>query len=146
MKLNTVTIGKTNTIIVIITNAKKKNKTKQRWKRETPKIRVEFLIQWIGKSFKPLRSRERSKRKFSAVFRNLQAERWLEKGVIFLNLAVQSSKLQLHLNYRDNAHLRRLPRLGNATRKRLQSSLNFFPWKLNSVLHFIFIIKIIKHF
>ena len=37
MKLNTVTIGKTNTISVIITNAKKKKK----WMRETPKIRVE---------------------------------------------------------------------------------------------------------
>ena len=38
MKLNTVTIGKTNTIIAIITNVKKK---KKKWKRETPKIRVE---------------------------------------------------------------------------------------------------------
>ena len=30
MKLNTVTFGKTNTIIVIITNAKKKKKVKER--------------------------------------------------------------------------------------------------------------------
>ena len=37
IKLNTVTIGKTNTIIVIITNAKKN----QRWRGETSKIRVE---------------------------------------------------------------------------------------------------------
>ena len=118
----------------------------QHYKQINVSVTLLEKLNWIGKSFKPLHSREWSKRKFSAVFRNLQAERWLEKGVIFLNLAVQSSKLQLHLNYRDNARLRRLPRLGNATRKPLQSSLNFFAWKLNSVLHFIFTIKIIKHF
>ena len=34
MKLNTVTIGKTNTIIVIITNAKKKNSNLTELQRE----------------------------------------------------------------------------------------------------------------
>ena len=38
MKLNTVTIGKTNTIIVIITNAKKKNSNLTELQRE---------LQWV---------------------------------------------------------------------------------------------------
>ena len=107
----------------------------QHYKQINVSVTLLEKLNWIRKSFKHLHSR-----KFSAVFRNFQAERWLEKGEIFLNLAVQSSKLQLHLNYRGNAHLWRLSRLGNATRKRLQSSLNFFACKLNSVLHFIFTI------
>ena len=46
MKLNTVIIGKTNTIIVIITDVK--------WKRETPKIRVESFYSISSRKFPSL--------------------------------------------------------------------------------------------
>ena len=38
MKLNTVTIGKTNTIIVIITNAKKKTKQNKGEREKHPRL------------------------------------------------------------------------------------------------------------